>query len=195
MKYLQHIAAFIIVVSVNSVASDFSECGNSQEARELVRLIANDENQLRSTIQCNSVLMEVALDKVEIMANHGLVMHNLGGSPNQRLRSAGFELPKYYGTFMANQVEAVAGGYSNAEKVWRAFKNSEHHRKHLLGEHPVYLKQDKIGVAFIRKHDSPHVEYWAVYLTEGSGNDAEHFEDVPNKGIDMLTPVSENEDK
>ncbi|NMH61178.1 CAP domain-containing protein [Alteromonas sp. MYP5] len=183
------------MISVPGEANELLECGSNEQAQELVRLILNDEHQRRSSMQCSSVLIEVAEDKVEIMANHGLVMHNLGGSPNQRLRNAGFELPKYYGTFMANQVEAVAGGYSSAEKVWRAFKQSEHHRKHLLGEHPVYLKQDKIGVAFIRKNDSPHVEYWAVYLTEGSGDDNEQFDDVPNKGIDMLTPTSENENK
>lgn len=52
------------------------------------------------------------------MADFGLVMHNLGGSPNARLREAGYKLPKHYGgDFNSSQVEAIAGGYSNAIEV------------------------------------------------------------------------------
>jgi uncharacterized protein YkwD len=129
------------------------------------------------------------------MAEFGLVMHNLGGSPNSRLREVGYKLPKHYGTrFNSNQVEAIAGGHSSAAAVWDAFKRSESHRTHLLGEHEFYVEQDEIGVAFIKKWESPHVEYWVVYLTKGyqknqyySGNS----DDIPNKSLFILEQSKE----
>ena len=171
-------------------ACEFNDCGNNKQAQLLVKLISTDKEQKRTNIRCNILLTRAAEAKAKKMAEYGLVTHNLGGSPNSRLEEIGYKLPQYYGVeFNSNQVEAIAGGYSDAIDVWNAFKHSEAHRTHLLGEHEFYLEQDEIGIALVKKWESPHVEYWVVYLTKGfkknqsySGN----FDNIPNKTLLIL---------
>lgn len=178
-----------------ALADELDTCGNNEQARLLVKLINEDKDQNRTNIRCNSMLTEAAVAKAERMSEFGLVLHNLGGSPNSRLRDIGYKLPEHYGhEFNSNQVEAIAGGYSSAEEVWDAFKRSDSHRTHLLGVHEFYLEQDEIGVAFVKKWESPHVEYWVVYLTKGyqknqsySGNS----NDIPNKSLFILKQSKE----
>ena len=159
-------------------------CGFSEAARALASLIIEDEAQQRTQIQCHPLLAQAAEDKARIMADYGMVRHNLGGSPNGRLREIGFPLPHYYSGLMGNQVEAVAGGYSTPSSVWKAFKQSTAHRQHLLGELDFYREQQYIGVGFFKDNSAPHVEYWTVYLTKAS-SDAEipAFEYIPHKGV------------
>lgn len=171
-------------------AKGAGNCGNNEQAKILAQLIINDERQNRATIRCNSILTEVAEAKAIKMSEIGLVVHNLGGSPNSLLEEAGYKLPKHYGNvFNSNQVEAIAGGYSDAEEVWDGFKRSEGHRIHLLGEHKFYLEQDEIGVAFIKKWESPHVEYWVVYLTQGyqkNQTSPVETDQIPNKSMFIM---------
>ena len=184
----------ILIIFPFSAFSAFAEgldrCGNNDEARVLVDLIKNDKEQKRTFIRCNKILTKAAEAKAKKMAEFGLVVHNLGGSPNSRLRNVHYELPDYYGNnFNSNQVEAIAGGYSNAETVWDAFKRSKAHRTHLLGDIDFYKEQDEIGVAFIKKWESPHVEYWVVYLTKGyekNQTNAVNYIVIPNKNSFIL---------
>lgn len=160
-------------------------CGNNVEARQLVKLIMEDAEQRRVKISCNVLLMQAAADKAKLMAERGMVKHNLGGSPNGRLRGIGYKLPPYYGAAFSNQVESIAGGYQTAKEVWRGFKNSEAHADHLLGRLDFYLEQNEIGVGFYYDWHSPHVEYWVVYLAKGyEPNQLGKFkeDEVPNKG-------------
>jgi hypothetical protein len=171
-------------------SGEFNDCGNNKQAQLLVKLISTDKEQKRTNIRCNILLTRAAEAKAKKMAEYGLVVHNLGGSPNARLEKIGYKLPKHYGVeFNSNQVEAIAGGYSDAIDVWDAFKRSKGHRTHLLGEHELYLEQDEIGIALVKKWESPHVEYGVVYLTKGhqknqaySGN----FDNIPNKTLFIL---------
>ncbi len=170
-------------------------CGNNTEARRLAQLIIDDEKQKRTEIRCNKLLTNLAISKAKRMLEFGLIAHNLGGSPNENLRNGNYQLPKYYGNeFNSNQVEAIAGGYSDAEEVWSGFKSSLPHRKHLLGEHELYLEQDEMGIALIKEWNSPHVEYWVVYLTKGLQQDQVNkkvFDDIPNKGLFILQYTKE----
>ncbi len=159
-------------------------CGNNKQAQLLVELIRSDLAQQRTNIRCNPLLAKIALEKTTRMAEQGMVQHNLGGSPNSRLRQGGYQLPEYYGSAFSNQVEAIAGGYENARQVWRAFKASATHRQHLLGELEFYVEQDEIGVAFIKDVTTPHVEYWTIYLSKGyQANQGKEspFTHIPNK--------------
>jgi len=169
---------------------DFDSCGNNEQARALAKLIKEDKAQKRIIIRCNKILANVAQAKAKAMSEHGRVSHNLEGSPNSRLRNANYKLPDYYGNnFNSNQVEAVAGGYTNAEDVWYAFKNSKDHREHLLGELEFYREQDEIGVGFVKKWKSPHVEYWVVYLTKGykkNQTKSDKITEIPNKNLYIL---------
>lgn len=170
-------------------AATINPCGNSPEAIELVKLIQQDKGQQRGSIRCNLTLTKAAEAKAKLMAEYGIVRHNLGGSPNSHLEETGYKLPHYYGKdFSSNQVEAIAGGYTDAKRVWRAFKQSKEHRTHLLGEHEFYIEQDEIGVAFINDYSTPHDEYWVVYLTKGFQPDQVYQGDIeaaPNKS-DMI---------
>lgn len=205
---------FILFTSLTYVFSspclaDQTTCGNTEQARELSLLIANDKGQQRLVLKCNPTLVMLAETKAKDMAERGLVSHFLGGSPNTRIRDAGLTLPDYYGDAMSNQVEALAGGYTTAEDVWYALKGSTSHRQHLLAELPFYQEQDQIGIAFYKDYSTPHVEYWAIYLTklaDSSLPDSEtqpqtsttlllkgqkKFEHVPDKGLGIVTKSGE----
>ena len=180
----------LILLPLSVFANDINKCGNNEQAVTLANLIKKDIDQKRSIIRCNKLLTKAAEKKAQKMAEFGLVAHNLGGSPNSSLRNAGYILPKHYGDeFNSNQVEAIAGGYSSANNVWQAFKRSKTHRTHLLGEHEFYIEQDEIGVAFIKKWESPHVEYWVVYLAKGYQKNQSYsgsLDDIPNKSMHIL---------
>ncbi|MEC7359973.1 MAG: CAP domain-containing protein [Pseudomonadota bacterium] len=205
---------FILFTSLTYVFSspclaDQTTCGNTEQARELSLLIANDKGQQRLVLKCNPTLVMLAETKAKDMAERGLVSHFLGGSPNTRIRDAGLTLPDYYGDAMSNQVEALAGGYTTAEDVWYALKGSTSHRQHLLAELPFYQEQDQIGIAFYKDYSTPHVEYWAIYLTklaDSSLPDSEtqpqtsttllmkgqkKIEHVPDKGLGIVTKSGE----
>ena len=195
-KLLCFASALATSVAVLAEESHIDHCGNNQQARALVELIKNDPHQKRSEIRCNQILTNAAIAKAKLMVEYGLVTHNLEGSPNKRLREVNYQLPEHYGSgFDSNQVEAIAGGYSDAEDVWDAFKQSYSHRMHLLGEHEFYIEQDEIGVAFLYDWDTPHVEYWVVYLTQGYVKDQQYrgdINDIPNKGTFIIQNTKSN---
>ncbi len=53
-------------------------CGFSEAARALASLIIEDEAQQRAQIQCHPLLAQAAEDEARIMADYGMVRHNLG---------------------------------------------------------------------------------------------------------------------
>lgn len=177
------ILLFLISVPAEAIQDD--SCGDNPFARELASLIINDVEQNRTVIKCNALLSKLAKEKAQKMQQFGLIQHNLGGSPNAHLENGGYKLPNYYGKeFHANQVEAIAGGYSTPEEVWVAFKNSAAHRSHLIGEHEFYLEQNEIGIGYVYEWHSPHIEYWVVYLTKGYSPSQSKFDkddNLPNK--------------
>ena len=184
MKFIAASSLFLSLFSTQLLATA-DACGNNLEARKLVQLIMNDAAQQRVKLSCNVLLAQAAKAKAELMAERGMVMHNLGGSPNSRLRELGYELPPYYGVAFSNQVEAIAGGYESAEEVWHGFKKSDVHADHLLARLEFYQEQDEIGVAYFKKWHSPHIHYWVVYVSKGfePGQLGRFKEDeVPNKG-------------
>ena len=113
---------FAVMPAEETADNDVTACGFSPQAIALAKLIQQDPLQQRATIQCHPLLAQAADDKARVMAEVGMVMHNVGGSPNSRLREIGFPLPRYYSGVMGNQVEAIAGGYTTPDSVWRAFK-------------------------------------------------------------------------
>jgi uncharacterized protein YkwD len=181
------------------------DCGNSEQAKALSNLIATDKGQQRPVLVCHPTLVKLAEEKAKDMASRGLVSHFLGGSPNSRIRDAGLVLPDYYGDAMSNQVEALAGGYITAEDVWYALQTSTSHRQHLLAEVPFYQEQDQIGVGFYKDYSTPHVEYWAVYLTKLENDTdiapedstiklvrkSKKFDEIPDKGLGIVTKDGE----
>jgi hypothetical protein len=145
--------------------SDPHSCGGNEFSRKLAELIAADPGQRRPILRCSALLSELASARAREMAESGRVRHVMNDlAPNTRLRRAGYELPRAYPRGRSNQVEAIAGGFGGPEEMWEAFKRSEQHRTHLLGEHPFFAEQDEIGVGFHTLKQSPHVEYWVVFV-------------------------------
>lgn len=155
-------ATFLAAISNNAVAND---CGNNDFATKLSQLIINDVQQQRVNLICDQRLVLAAIKKVNELVE---TEHFYHGRANGRLRDEGFKLPEYYGIGMANQVEAIAGGQSSAQQVWKEFKLSEGHADHLLGRSDFYLEQNKIGIAHVYKQDSEHRHYWVVYVAKES---------------------------
>lgn len=205
IKWNSLLWALAIFVSFTTLAAPPQfDCGNTPQAKALALRIATDPKQMRTRLVCNPTLVKIAEEKAKDMASRGLVSHFLGGSPNTRIRDAGLVLPEYYGDAMSNQVEALAGGYKDAGDVWFAFKTSYSHKIHLLAELPFYQEQDQIGVAFYKDYATPHIEYWAIYLTKLVGIDDEipdnkqvytskkkKFDDIPDKGLGIITKDGE----
>ena len=163
-----------------------NECGDNESARALAKLIINDPLQQRLKLTCNPLLSQVAQIKAQEMAQRGIVNHIIGGSPNSRLRHAGYNLPNNYGIGLANQVEAIAGGYNSPQQVWTAFKHSKDHRSHLIAEHPFYQEQDDLGVGYAYLWESPHVTYWVVYVARNEDRAPSKYDTtkgIPNKSI------------
>lgn len=181
---------FAVMPAEETADNDVTACGFSPQAIALAKLIQQDPLQQRATIQCHPLLAQAADDKARVMAEVGMVMHNVGGSPNSRLREIGFPLPRYYSGVMGNQVEAIAGGYTTPDSVWRAFKGSKSHRQHLLGELDFYREQQFIGVGFYSDRHAPHVEYWVVYVTKAADDlPVPDFEFIPDKGIFVVQQI------
>jgi hypothetical protein len=167
-KYLRvlGIAGLAILISYPVQASEADKehrhaCGNHPKAQKLAKLIMHDPLQQRSELYCSELLSEIAEGKAKEMSKKGRVRHAM---PNRRLIEAGYPLSKIYPRALENNVEAVAGGMKYAEKVWQIFKSSDDHRMHLLAEHEFYRLQNEIGVGYYKNPNSPHVEYWAVYM-------------------------------
>ena len=121
---------------------------------------------------CHPGLAGIADSKAKEMASLQKVTHLGKSSANRRLKDSGYPLSKIYPNLLENNVEAIAGGISKAEDVWQAFKNSEAHRMHLLGEHDIYLLQNEIGVGYFEDPFSAHVEYWVIYVAHRDGDTA-----------------------
>lgn len=154
----------------NSLSKEtFADCGLNQSSRELAELIITDSEQQRSELYCNALLSEVAQKKAEEMAAAGKVSHyGSGGSPNLRLIKAGYPLNLPAEAIGENHVEAILGGYSEPQDDIDKFRNSYSHRVHLFAEDPFFLEQNEIGIGYATEWNSPHVEYWVVYIAKGN---------------------------
>ena len=144
--------------------SAFEDCSATEQGRRLAALIINDPDQKRARLNCSSQLAQIADQKAKEMARLGIVSHVGSSFANRRLINAGYPLSRIYPRMFANNVEAIADGIAEPEAMWPEFKDSKAHRNHLLAEHEFYLLQDEIGVGYFADPQSPHGEYWAVYV-------------------------------
>lgn len=164
-------AALLSLVHSAAFAQAQDDCGLNAPARALATLVIQDPEQQRKRLVCNRLLSEIADAKAREMAALQRVAHLGWNSANRRLIDAGYPLSSIYPRLLENNVEAIAGGLSDPEAVWREFKASDTHRMHLLGEHEFYRLQDEIGAGFYEDPSSPHVEYWVVYIAHRGGDE------------------------
>lgn len=179
------------VPTKNSELIAYEQCGHNKITRQLAKLIVNDDDQQRNELKCNALLSEVAQSKAEEMAANGKVTHyGEGGTPDERLREAGYQLYLPAGAIGLNHVEAIQGGYARPEVVLDNFKNSYGHRIHLFGEHEFFLQQNEIGVGYAREWNSPHVDYWVVYVASRENHPIQKqlLSDRKNSDKDLVIP-------
>ena len=164
---------FLLLPIAHSIGNDeikvtqqfYEDCGLNKKSRTLAKLIREDQEQLRDRLSCSIVLSKIAQNKAEEMAEAGEVTHyGEWGSPNERLIKEGYQLDIPEDAMGSNYVEAVQGGEAIPVTVLDKFKNSYQHRVHLFGEHDFFLGQDQIGVGYAYNWQSPHVDYWVVYI-------------------------------
>ncbi len=193
-KYFSLVGLILCSVSSHSVAqkpinegTEFdSFCGLNARAAELAWLIINHPNQLRAQLKCHPILAVTSAEKAKQMAIDQRIQHHLNHqSPNQLLKTFGYELPKKYPNF-GNQVESIAGGYKNQLKALQAFLNSDGHRTHLLGIHEFYTHQIHIGVGYYYDPQSPNEHHWVVHIAGPKNSDLESMDQWLIKDIKEL---------
>ncbi|WP_068991361.1 CAP domain-containing protein [Kangiella sediminilitoris] len=166
----------------------YEECGLSEQARALAKLVIEDPDQLRKELSCSSLLTKIAQSKAEEMAATGKVTHyGEGGTPDQRLINGGYKLYLPKGAVGLNHVEAILGGYSSPSAVLDSFKNSFHHRVHLFGEHEFFLKQNDIGVGYAYNWNSPHVDYWVIYIASRKQTVVENLKSLDEEDLRLIS--------
>jgi uncharacterized protein YkwD len=143
-----------------------SEPEHVGQAHELVTIMRSDIRQRRTSLEVDPLLCLVADMRARDMLERGYFAHvDLDDcGPNYRVRQAGYTLPDWYSTSRdGNTIESIAAGYSTAADVWLAWMDSPGHRAHLLGEHPTFAAQTRIGVGLVSM-------FWVVLTAPPMGD-------------------------
>lgn len=119
-----------------------------QEEESLFNLIKNSPHQQRERMVRNFLLDSAAQLRANDMAENNYFSHisPSGVSPNEVVRSVGYELPDWY-PFHGNNVESIyiGGDVSAAAQAW--YDSAVGHRPHVYGQHEFFREQEYIGVA------------------------------------------------
>jgi len=152
--------------SLPEVTSSFSDCLMSDKERQVFSLLTEHPQQQRSGLVCSKALNEFARQRAEDMRTRGYFGHinpdRIG--PNALLKEFGYPLPSSYTGHLANNIESIAGGYSDPTKVIQVLLDSKTHRVHLLGEQDFYLQQNEIGIAHVRDKETDYEDYWVIVI-------------------------------
>lgn len=145
-------------------------CEFSSSTQELATLFKTDSGQMRPTMTCNPILMQVAQERAEDMATNDYFGHvNLSGQgPNYLVRDAGYDLASFYSTTVgANEIESIVAGVTNSAGVaWEQWLQSSSHRPHVLGLSSVFQQQRDYGIGYVYDPSSRYKRYWVLITAE-----------------------------
>lgn len=129
----------------------------------VVEYLMSHPEQKREVLIVNETLNSVARNHALDMINREYFSHTTpeGVTANQRVIMAGY--PLEYNP-LGNNVESLAGGYKTLNDALEALLESEGHRKHVLGLHPMFEEQLNIGVAWMDNKSYSH-EFESLYNT------------------------------
>ena len=150
---------FILFTSLTYVFSspclaNQTTCGNTEQARELSLLIANDKGQQRSVL--NVILRLLCWLKQKPKTWLREACFSLFRRQSKHSHSqCWFNITRILWRCDEQSSGGFAGGYITADDVWYALKTSTSHRQHLLAELPFYQEQDQIGIAFTKITQRP----------------------------------------
>lgn len=134
----------------------------------LIDLLISSLHQQRIVLNRNEILMRVAEDRADDMAERNYFDHvNPDGvAANYLVRKAGYKLPDFYGKGPKdNNIECIGAGYPTALAVWTVLtEHSPGHRVALLGENSFYRDQNEYGVGYCHKPGSVYEHYWVVII-------------------------------
>lgn len=142
-----------------------SICLSRAQEQEVANLLLNDPGQQRSVLICHPLLAQVARQRAEDMAQRDYFDHTNpeGYGPNYLVQQAGYMLPSYYSTALdANNIEAIAAGYSTAAATWQQWMNSTPHRTQLLGLNSFFAEQTEYGIGYAYNPNSQYRYYWVI---------------------------------
>lgn len=146
------------------------QCELEPKEAALATLIIQDNGQKRSELICNPMLVGLARGWAQELSRQNRLTHLDGErrGPNERLLAGGYPLAVSYPRAMANQVEALVGGYGDPEEVWEALKSSDNHRQLLLGETEFFVEQNEFGVGHYRDVSTSYIDFWVIYIARQS---------------------------
>ena len=145
---------------------------------DIIGLVRDHSGQERSAIVVDDKLSKAAQAKADDMILRDYYSHvdPDGGGANRLVESYGYVLPfDYKQSKDANNIESIAKSYKapNAEYVVGVWLNSPSHRKHLLGEGPVYQEQTHVGVGV---STSEGVTTYVFFSAPQSFSEISHWE-------------------
>lgn len=153
----------IFLPVVTSTSDPVCELNEQEEA--LAELFRNHPDQQRTTFNCDPVLSQVARARAEDMAQRSYFNHTNpdGHGPNFLVLEAGYVLPAEYSRdAVANNIESIGAGPTNASGMWDAWMASSGHRSHLLGDHDFYAAQTDFGIGYAYVPGSTYQRYWVI---------------------------------
>ena len=142
-------------------------CALNAEEQAVADLMVNDPNQQRVNPVCNSILAQVARARARDMAQRNYFSHTNpdGIGPNYLVRQMGYVLPDWYNNNPdGNNIESIGAGYNSPTALWEAWRRSEGHRVHVLGESDFWAEQRAYGVGYYFDPNSTYKHYW-VFLS------------------------------
>ncbi len=129
-------------------------------ADALFGLMVDDPQQGRKPCQWNQKLADIALSRVQSMAQFGWTGHVEPGGygPNQWAKRGGYRLPAFYlADKSLNYIESLqygGGADVDVDVVWQRWMDSPHHKTHILGLTPFFASQTQVGIASYFLQDS-----------------------------------------
>jgi uncharacterized protein YkwD len=144
-------------------------CALNPQEQQLADLMRDHPEQKRIAFTCNAILARVARERAVDMVTRRYVDHvNPDGfGANYLVRQAGYVLPTWYGTGTRDQyIESITAGgpYTTAQAAFTSLLADPPHRRHILGEVPMYATQTDYGIGYTS--GGQYGNYWVVLTAQ-----------------------------
>lgn len=157
---------------------DIYPCNMNKYEYELAYIIMTSPLQQRNDLEIDCKLCEAARYKAKLMYETGVYAHVVDGiGPNTMVHGFDFNLANGYNkgvSSKANNVESIHASPATPQAAFDSWLTSEAHRRHILGDHSFYRKQNCIGVGyycdpgfyFTETRKSRYNPHWCVLIAE-----------------------------
>ena len=162
-RLLSCLAGLVVVLWAQSSA--LAAYVLSSEEALVADYMVHDADQQRPSMQLDPILARIARERAADLAARNYFAHvNPDGvGPNALVREAGYVLPAWWGTVVAdNYIESIAAGRNTAAATWTDWMNSPSHRTHILATDAFYQNQTSYGVGYAYSANSTYRHYWVI---------------------------------